>query len=318
MSTIAPQAGQFKEPPQSSVKPKLFDRMRKATWQDQRIDWSAYLFLLPFLVPFFIFVILAILFGIYVSFTTWGILGTPQWVGLLNYKNAFANEFVGNAFLNTLKYGLMIVPGVSILGLIFAVFVNQKWPLYGLSRTVFFAPNVVSSTVIGLVWVWMLDSQLGIINNYLIKLGIPSVPWLTNVHTSIIGVSIASIWWDLGFSFVLYLAALQEIPREVSEAAEVDGASPLQAFWFIKLPLIRSTISMVVTLQLISTMRIFSQVYVMTDGGPANSSQSVIHLIFRQAIQKYQLGYAAALSMLLFLVILAITLIQRRFIKETY
>lgn len=296
----------------------LSDRMRRATWHDRRIDWSAYFFVLPFLIPFLIFVVIAIGFGIYISFTTWGILGNPHWVGLLNYKTAFSDEFVGNAFLNTLKYGLIIVPGVTILGLIFAIFVNQKWPLYGLARTIFFAPNVVSSTVIGLVWVWMLDTQLGIVNIYLGKLGIPEAPWLTNVQWSIFGVSMASIWWDLGFSFVLYLAALQEIPRELTDAARVDGASPLQSFWYITLPLIRSTLSMVVTLQLISTMRIFSQVYVMTDGGPANSSQSVIHLIFRQGIQKYQLGYAAALSMLLFLVILTITLIQRRLIRETY
>ena len=260
------------------------DRLRRVTWQDRRIDWSAYLFLLPFLIPFLIFVVIAIFFGIYISFTTWGILGSPQWVGLLNYKTAFSDEFVGNAFLNTLKYGLIIVPGITVLALIFAVYVNQKWPLYGLARTIFFAPNVVASTVVGLVWVWMLDTQLGIVNTYLGRLGIPQIPWLTNVHWSLIGVSMASIWWDLGFSFVLYLAALQEIPAELMDAAKVDGASPLQTFWYITLPLMRSTLSMVVTLQLISTMRIFSQVYVMTDGGPANSSQSVIHLIFRKAI----------------------------------
>lgn len=296
----------------------ILTRLRRITWNGRRIDWSAYLFVLPFLIPFILFIVIAILFGIYVSFTTWGIVGNPQWAGLLNYATTFGDAFVGNAFVNTLKYALIIVPGVTIFALIFAIYVNQRWPLYGMARTIFFSSNVVSSTVIGLVWVWVLDTQLGILNHYLGALGVPQIPWLTDPNWSIVGVSLASIWWDLGFSFVLFLAALQDLPRELVEAAQIDGASPLQSFWYITLPLIRSTISMVVTLQLISTMQIFSQVYVMTDGGPANSSDSIILLIYNQGIRKYHLGYAAALSMMLFFVILIVTLIQRRLIKERY
>ena len=111
------------------------------------------------------------------------------------------------------------MPGVVVLGLACALFVNQRWPLSGLARTLFFAPNVVSATVIGLVWVWLLDTQFGLVNHYLGYLGIPTVPWLTCTHWSLVGVSIASIWWDLGLAFVLFLAALQDIPRELYEAA---------------------------------------------------------------------------------------------------
>jgi multiple sugar transport system permease protein len=291
---------------------------RRLTWNGRRIDWSAYLFVLPFLIPFFLFVLLAIAFGIYVSFTSWGIVGNPKWIGLTNYLTAFSDPYVSNAFLNTLKYALIIVPGVTIFALIFAIYVNQRWPLYGVARTVFFSSNVVSSTVIGLVWVWILDTQLGILNRYLGIFGIPQIPWLTDIKWSIVGVGLASVWWDLGFSFVLFLAALQDIPSELVEVAEMDGANPLQVFWYVTLPLIRSTLSMVVTLQLISTMQIFSQVYVMTDGGPASSTQSIIYVIYRQGIQKYHLGYAAAMSMILFFVILIVTVIQRRLIQERY
>jgi multiple sugar transport system permease protein len=133
----------------------------------------------------------------------------------------------------------------------------------------------------------------------------------------LIGVSIASIWWDLGFSFVLFLAALQEIPGELLEAAKIDGANGMQSFWYVSLPILRPTISMIVTLQLIATMRIFSQVYMMTFGGPAGSSLSVILYIFTTAINNLRLGYAAAVSLMLFVVILIVTFIQQRLIQES-
>ncbi|MEZ5934547.1 MAG: sugar ABC transporter permease [Alphaproteobacteria bacterium] len=286
------------------------------TWHGGRIDWIGYVFVAFFAIPFMVFNIMPILFGIYVGFTDWSIIGTPNWVGLANFERAFADEWVWGAFANTLIYASMIVPGVTVLALVFALFVNQGWPLSGLARTLFFAPNVVSATVIGLIWVWILDTQFGIVNQYLAPIGVDAIPWLTNVTWSKIGVSIASIWWDLGLAFILFLAALQGVPTELYEAAEMDGASRFERFWYVTLPQIRPTLSMVVTLQLISTMRIFSQVYVMTNGGPAGSSASVIHYIYRTAISRYEMGYASAISMLLFVLILVVTLIQRFVLKE--
>jgi len=292
-------------------------RMRKATWNYQRIDWSGYVFILPFFIPFLTFTVVAIIFGSYIAFNDWGIMGAPQFVGLANFKEAFTDEWVVKAFTNILRYGLIIVPGVTVLGLIFAVYVNKRWYFSGFVRAAFYSPNVVSATVIGLVWVWILDTQFGLLNKYLNMIGIPNIPWLTSTQWSLIGVSIASIWWDLGFSFVLFLAALQEIPRELQEAAEIDGASGMQSFWYVSLPILRPTISMIVTLQLIATMRIFSQVYMMTNGGPAGSSDSVIHYIYQTAIVRFRLGYAAAVSLMLFVVILIVTFIQQRLIRES-
>jgi len=291
-------------------------RSRKATWQGKPIEWSAYLFLAPFFLPFLLFTVGAILFGVYVAFTEWGIVGTPTWVGLQNFRDAFKDEYVGKAFWNTLRYGLIIVPGVIILGFLFALYVNQRWPGSTFARMAFYAPNVVSATVIGLVWVWMLDTQYGVVNQYFGRFGIPDIPWLTNTRWSLIGVSIASIWWDLGLAFVLFLAALQEVPGELREAAAIDGATRTQTLWAIVLPLLRPTLSMVLTLQLISTLRIFSQVLVMTDGGPAASSSSVIYYIYRSGVTRYKLGYAAALSLMLFAVILVVTFLQQRLIRE--
>jgi len=257
-----------------------------------------------------------VLFGTYVAFTEWSIIGTPRFVGLDNFREAFADEWVGVAFRNILFYGLIIVPGVTVLGLVFALFVNQRYPLYSLARTLVFAPTVVSATVIGLVWVWILDTQFGLVNQYLGHLGISPIPWLTSTRWSLVGVSIASVWWDLGLAFVLFLAALQDISRDLTEAAIVDGASRFQRLRFVILPHLRPVISMVVTLQLISTLRIFSQVYVMTNGGPAGSSSSPIHYIYSVAIVRTLFGYASAIAMMLFVVIVVMTIAHRLVLRE--
>jgi multiple sugar transport system permease protein len=289
----------------------------KARFARRDIDWAGYLLVAFFGVPFLVFNVGPVLFGVYVGFTDWSIMGAPTWVGLDNYRAAFADEWFRVAFVNVLWYAAFIVPGVTVLGLAFALFVNQGWPLSSLARTILFTPNVVSATVIGLVWVWVLDSQFGLVNHYLGYLGIGPVKWLTSTKWSLVGVSIASVWWDMGLAFVLFLAALQDVPKEFYEAADIDGASRFAKLRHVTLPHIRPTVSMVVTLQLISTMRIFSQVFVMTNGGPAGSSSSVIFYIYESAIVRLMLGYASAVSVLLFLAILAVTILQRLVLKET-
>lgn len=282
----------------------------------RRNDPVAYLFVAFFTIPFFVFNILPVFFGAYVSLTRWSIVGTPRFIGLENYTRAFNDPWVWLAFQNVLLYGLVIVPGVTALGLLFALFVNQRYPLSGLARTLFFAPNVVSATVIGLVWVWLLDTQFGLVNQIIGNVGIGPVPWLTSTSWSLIGVSIASIWWDLGLAFVLFLAALQDIPKDLTEAATVDGAGRWNRFWFVILPELRPVLSMVVTLQLISTLRIFSQVYVMTGGGPAGSSSSPIYYVYSMAIVRNLFGYASAIALMLFVVILVVTFLERFALKE--
>jgi multiple sugar transport system permease protein len=251
-----------------------------------RVEWAGYGFVSFFTVPFLLFNIAPVFFGAYVSFTKWGVFGKPKWVGLQNFWDAFNDEFVGIAFTNTLLYGLVIVPCVVVIGFAFALYVNQRWPLSGLARTLFFSPYVVSATVIGLVWVWMLDTQFGLINHYLGYLGIDNVP------------------------------GLQDVPRDLYEAAEVDGASRWQRLWLIIIPQLRPVFSLVVTLQLISTLRIFSQVYVMTNGGPASSSSSVIFYMYGEAIQRQKFGYASAVAMLLFVMIVVITVVHRLIVRE--
>ena len=214
--------------------------------------------------------------------------------------------------IHTFTYALIIVPSVMLLAFLGALFVNEKLPGHTFARWAFYAPNVVSAPVIGLVWVWMLDTQYGIINQYF---GL-SVPWLTNPSWSIYGVSLASIWWDLGLAFILFLAGLQEVDPVLLEAAKVDGAKRFQSLRFVVMPLLRRSFVLILTLQCISTFRIFSQVKVMTNGGPAGSSSSVVEYIYDYGIAKFELGYAATLSLLLFILIVAINLILRRIFPD--
>lgn len=282
-----------------------------------RIDWIGYVFVGCFGIPFLLFNVMPVLFGTFVAFTEWSIVGDPVWVGLANFRMALDDSWLRLAFVNVVFYALIIVPCVVTLAFLFALFVNQKWPLSALARTILFTPNVVSATVIGLVWVWVLDTQYGLLNHYLGWFGIGPISWLTSTRWSLIGVSMASVWWDMGLGFVLMLAALQDVPTELYEAAEIDGAGRIAQTIYVTLPHMRPTISMVVTLQLISTMRIFSQVYVMTGGGPAGSSSSVIYTIYQSAMVRDMMGYASAVSILLFLAILAVTLLQRLLLRET-
>jgi multiple sugar transport system permease protein len=291
-------------------------RLRRATWHGERIEWSAYLFLLPFFVPFLVLTLGAILFGTFVSFTDWGIVGDPNWVGLDNYVKALSDPWVPKIWANTLKYGLFVAPATTLVALLFALLVNQRWPGRTAVRTIFYAPNVVSVTVIGLVWVWMLDTQFGLVNQYLGAFGVPNIPWLTNPDWALFGVGIASVWWDAGFAMVVLLAGLQDIPQELREAAQIDGANRLKVFWYVTLPLLRPALSLVITLQVISTLRVFSQIYIMTNGGPAGASASVIHYVYEIGFSKYQLGYAGAISVMLFMTILAVTVIQLRLFRE--
>ena len=181
----------------------------------------------------------------------------------------------------------------------------------------FFAPNVVSATVIGLVWVWILDTQFGLLNHVLKSFGIAAVPWLTSTDWALVGVSMASIWWDLGLAFVLILAGLQDMPKDLLEARGSTGPGRSRGCATSVLPATAvGTIVMVLTLQLISTLRIFSQVYVMTNGGPAGASSSPIHYMYTVAIVRNLYGYASALAILLFVVILLVTIVQRFLLRE--
>lgn len=277
-----------------------------------RRDWIGYVFVAPFAIPFLLFTVGAVVFGAGVAFTDWGIIGDIHWVGLENFRQAVTDPGARQAYQNSFLYVLLVVPTVTVFGLLAAAFVDRRWPGHTFARMAFYSSNVVSAPVIGLIWVWMLDTQFGLINQYL---GI-SVPWLTSTRVSLFGVSLASVWWDMGIAFILFLAGLQDVDPELKNAARVDGANAWQVMWHVILPGLRNTLSLVIILQVISTSRIFSQIHVMTNGGPAGSSTSLVHYIYTEGLTKFRLGYASALSMLLFIAVALFTVIFLRLFPQ--
>jgi multiple sugar transport system permease protein len=273
---------------------------------------GGYAFMLPFMIPFILFNLAPLLFGVIVAFTNWSIIGAPKFVGLANFKQALTDPLVLQSFTNTFKYVAVVVPAVTVLAFVFALYVNQGWPGHTFARMAFYASNVVSAPVIGLVWTWMLNGQNGIINHYLHL----QISWLTSTTWAWVGICIATVWWDSGLIFILFLAGLQEIGPEIVDAARIDGANWWRSLVRIFIPLLRRTIVLAVTLELISTFQIFSQVNVMTAGGPANSTASVMQYLYTNAVTQQQLGYASALGIMLFVLIIIVALVFRRFLPE--
>ncbi len=278
----------------------------------RRASIGGYAFTLPFMIPFILFNLVPLVFGVVVAFTDWSIIGTPQFVGLKNFETALTDPLVIESFVNTFKYVAVVVPAVAVVAFLFALYVNQGWPGHTFARMAFYASNVVSAPVIGLVWTWMLNGQNGIIDNYLHL----QVSWLTSTTWAWIGVCMATVWWDSGLIFILFLAGLQEIGTEIVEAARIDGANWWTLVTRIFIPLLRRTFVLTITLEIIATFQIFSQVNVMTAGGPANTTASVMQYLYTDGISQQQLGYASALGIMLFLLILIVTLIFRRLVPQ--
>jgi multiple sugar transport system permease protein len=273
---------------------------------------GGYAFMLPFMIPFILFNLAPLVFGVIVAFTNWSIIGAPKFIGLANFKQAFTDPLVLQSFVNTFKYVAVVVPAVTVVAFLFAMYVNQGWPGHTFARMAFYASNVVSAPVIGLVWTWMLNGQNGIIDHYFHL----QITWLTSTTWAWVGICIATVWWDSGLIFILFLAGLQEIGPEILDAARIDGANWWRSLTRIHIPMLRRTIVLAVTLELISTFQIFSQVNVMTAGGPANSTASVMQYLYTNGVTRQELGYASALGMMLFVLIVVVALVFRRFMPE--
>lgn len=291
-------------------------RLRQARFQGRRIDYIAYLFIGPYCLLFLFLKIVPIIFGVYVSFTNWSITKAPRWVGLANYQRLLEDEWVVRVWGNTARLALLIVPGTIVVALLFALYANRRWWLSGLVRTFVFAPKTVAITVTALIWVWILEKETGLLNLLLFDLGFAKVGWLTTPTWVIPVLAVVTIWWGVGYHMVIVLAGLQEISRELLEAARLDGANEQQLFWRITLPLLRPALILVVTLELIATFRIFGQVQLMTGGGPGGKSATIVSYIYSTGFSRFQLGYAATLSLLLFVTILLVSWLRVLFIKD--
>ncbi|NMB20217.1 MAG: sugar ABC transporter permease [Firmicutes bacterium] len=277
---------------------------------------TALLALLPSFIIFVAFTLYPIVYSLYLSFFNASLLSPNRtFVGLTNYSNLLQNPTFQKAVKNTIYYTLGVVPFGIALSLLVAVLLNGRLRLRSFFRAAFFAPVITSMVAVSIVWTWMLEPNYGLINNLLGLIGIAGPGWLTDPAWAMPSVILLSIWKNLGFNMVIFLAGLQNIPTEIYESASLDGVTPFQKTLYVTVPLMRGPIAFAVIVSMIKSMQVFGQIYVMTGGGPANSTMVIVYYLYQQAFEFYRSGYASAIAWVLFVAILLLTLIQNRLMR---
>jgi len=285
-------------------------------WRE-RYPWEevvfGFLFLIPLGVLTILFKIYPIFYSFYLSLTKWnGLAPTPTWVGLDNYAALLQDATVYHALLNTAYYSVGIIVVGLPLALFLAALLNQRIRGRTFFRTVYFAPNIASTVAVSMVWLWLLNTRSGLINYLLSLAHVPAQDWLLNPRLAMPSVIAMTIWKDLGYDMVLFLAGLQGIPKEFYDAAKIDGAGTWGCFRHVTLPLLMPTTFLVLVLTTIGSFQVFTQVFVMTQGGPMGATDVIVYHIYSAAFENFQLGYGAALSYVLFVILFVLTLLQRR------
>ncbi|MEW6170506.1 MAG: sugar ABC transporter permease [Candidatus Omnitrophota bacterium] len=284
----------------------------------------AYLFIAPAAILFLVFVLVPVIASLFFSFTEYNVLSAPKWIGLGNYKNLiFHDPRFWKAVRNTIFYVVGVVPPGIILSLLLAVAINQQIKFKNFFKTMFFIPTITSVVAISVIWKWLFAGEkYGLINHYLIKLGMQPVDWLMNPNWTLPAIMIMSIWAGLGYNIILFLAGLKTIPLTFYEAADIDGASPWKKFWHITLPLLRPTMVYAIIILTIASFQVFEQVYIMTAGseggigGVLDSGLTIVAYLYDMGFQKFMMGYASAVAYLLFAAIFVITLINMKVVKS--
>lgn len=273
--------------------------------------WRRYgilaLFLGSSLIGLAAFTLLPIFASLGLSFTNWDLLTPPRFVGVDNFRHMLSDAEFWRTLRNTVTFLVGYVPLVLTMGLLVAVLLNAKIPFIGLFRTMYFIPVVTSWVAVALVWKWLLNPAYGLINSALGAIGIAGPAWLFDPNWAMIAVILTSVWKDTGFIMVIMLAGLQGIPREYYEAASIDGANRLQGLLHVTIPLLAPTIVFCLSISLIGAFQVFDQVYVMTEGGPAGATMVLVERIVSNAFSYSRMGYASAVSWVLFIIIFAVT-----------
>jgi multiple sugar transport system permease protein len=271
---------------------------------------GAFLFVAPFLFFYLTLLIWPLLNGIAISFHNADLFGARIWVGAGNYARLLADPVFGQSLWNTVKLALLIVPALTVITLLLALALNRATRGAAILRDVFFSSSVLSVTIVTLIWRFILTPDAGLISVLLQAIGREPVPFLSDPDLTIPALAITTIWWSLGLPMMLFLAGLQQIPRDIYEAAELDRAGALTTLLRVTLPSLKRTVVLVVMLQTAAQLQIFDQAQLLTAGGPSGASRPVVLFIYEAAFGRWELGYAMAAAELLFLIVLAVTFAQ--------
>ena len=271
--------------------------------------WAVF-FLTPSLIGFLVFTFLPVVASLGLSFVKWNLIRAPEFIGIDNYTRAFRDPMFLRVLKNTVVYTLGTVPSAMALSLALALALNQKIRGVTLFRGLYYLPVVAPMIAVTMVWRWLYNTNYGVINYILSLIDVPAIPWLTSTRWAMPSVIIMSVWKGLGSGIVIYLAGLQGIPQHLYDAAAVDGANAWHRFRHITLPMLATTTFFVMVTSVISSFQVFGQIFVLTRGGPANATSTMVYYIFQNAFQSFRMGYASALSWLLFAAVFVFTLIQ--------
>ncbi|MCE2489025.1 MAG: sugar ABC transporter permease [Anaerolineae bacterium] len=295
---------------------KTLDKPAEAGWASIRNDLIAYAFMAPYLFLFIVFLLLPAFVGVYASFTKWGIIGDPKWVGFRNYDKLINSELFLESLQNTLYFVILAAIPLIVLGFLLALLVNQKLRGRNIARAIVFLPHVVSVAAVGIVFQWILERSSGLLNYYLGLLGVnPPINWLGEPESAMPAIAITTIWWTVNGNMIIYLAGLQDIPEELYESARIDGASSWQLTRHITIPMLLPINAFVIPLTVIACWRVFGQVFVMTRGGPQGSTFTVAQFIYETAFVNFNMGVASAAGVILMLIPLSFTVVQLRAMK---
>lgn len=298
---------------QSPISPAKGRRLLRP---ETKFALQAYAFLLPSFVGLLVFLILPIIAVAVLSFFNWGLIAQPTFIGLGNYSKLFGSSSFWHSLLVTFYYILLNIPMQTVFALLLALLLNQKIPGRGIFRTLFVVPWMATAVAMGIVWQWIFDPQYGSLNSFLSLFHITGPAWLSSPGWALPAIAAVNIWQYTGYNMLFFLAGLQGIPPDFYEASSLDGAGPVRKFFTITLPLLTPTLFFVLVTDVIGSAQVFDTVYVMTQGGPGNATSVLNFTIFQQAFVFFHAGYASALSMVLFAILLIITLLQVLFFRN--
>lgn len=289
----------------------MMGRRRKLSKLARQDSVSAYIMISPIVFGFFAMLLFPLLYEMYLSLTDTKLMGEAAFVGFENYKTLFTNDplFV-KALGNSIYFTFALVPLNIILALLLATLLNKNVKGIGIFRTLVFMPNITPIIVWAIVWKLLLATDVGIINSYLRMVGITGPAWLYDMKLTMPVLIFNTLLKGVGLNMVIFLAALKAIPNVYYEAARIDGAKPFRMFTNVTIPMLSPTIFMVLIMTVIGALKVFSNVYMLTGGGPANSTMMIVYYIYVKAFREFEFGYAAAIALVLFAVMLVLTLIQ--------
>ncbi len=275
-----------------------------------------YFLVSPYIMHLILFISFPVVFSVVLTFHKWNIISEMQFVGVDNYLRLFADRLFWKSILNTLTFLIVHIPLQIIIALALAYFLDQKILFKGFFRASFFLPVIISGVVITMIWQQLYGYESGLLNAMLTKIGFGRVKWLTDSRIAMMSIAIMATWKNVGLYVILFMVGLQSVPQRYYEAADVEGANQWQKFRYITLPAINPTMFMVIILSTIGGFSLFIEPYIMTGGGPLNSTLSAMLYIYKQAFEYYHMGYSATLGIFFAFIIMIVVVIQKYTIEK--